>query len=294
MNLMLRWAMIAIVVLNVCAIQAQTVVEDGGVQISREEFAAALAATPPKIQALAATDLGDRLQLINDFLLVRKLAAKADGISSDTPGYWELQFQILGAKRQFAYNLEVAQVEFPNPEALAREYYATQKDKYATKPETRASSHILLASRPGLPREGVRAEAQVLLDQLREGGDFEAMVQQYSDDPGTKARSGSFDRWIKFGEKGITPPYSEALFEIESIGGYSKITDSEFGIHIIRLDGIREAGYYEYDEVRSNIYADIAAEFRSLAAKSINAKYNITDDAFIDGDAMEELFAPYK
>jgi parvulin-like peptidyl-prolyl isomerase len=286
--------MLSFALFHTYAVQSQTVVEDEGVQISREEFAAALAETPSKIQALAATDLGDRLQFINDLLLVRKLAAKADGISPDTPGYWDLQFQILGAKRQFAYNLEVAQVEFPDPEKLAQEYYATQKDKYASKPETRASSHILLASRPGLPREGVRAEAQALLDQLREGTDFEAMVSEHSDDPGSKARDGSFNRWIKFGEKAVTPPYSEALFEIDSLGGYSEITDSEFGIHIIRLDGIREGGYYSYEEVRNAIYSDIAGEFRSLAAKSINAKYNITDDAFIDGDAVEELFAPYK
>jgi parvulin-like peptidyl-prolyl isomerase len=99
---------------------------------------------------------------------------------------------------------------------------------------------------------------------------------------------------VTFGDSTITPPYSEALFEIDEIGGYSEITDSQFGIHIIRLDAIEEGGYYSYEEVRPAIIKDIQAELRSLVSREIRARYHLTDDAFIDGDAMEKLFEPYK
>ncbi len=276
------------------AVAAEVVVADGEVTITRDEFEAALASAPSKIQALGATDVGDRLEFISGLVEVRKLAAVADTLTSESPGYWDLFFELLAVKRQFAYDQEVRKIDFPNPENLAREYYKTQKDKYATKPELRGSSHILLASPPGLPREEVRARAQELLDQLRAGADFTDYVDQYSDDKGTKARDGALAKQIRFGDPSITPPYSEALFSIEAIGEYAEITDSQFGIHIIRLDSIEEGGYYEYDEVRSAIYSDISAEFRSLASRTISRKYGISDDAFIDGPAMEELFEPYK
>ena len=183
-------------------------------------------------------------------LQIRKLAAKADTLSSDTPRYWQLQFEILALKRNFIFEMEQATVELPDAEKLAQEYYETQKDKYATKPETRASSHILLASPPGLPRDEVRAKAQGILSDLQSGASFEELVEEHSQDPGSKRRGGSFNRWVRFGEKGVTPPYTEALFEIEAVGGYSGVVDSQFGVHIIRLDCIREGGFYTFDEVK--------------------------------------------
>ena len=101
------------------------------------------------------------------------------------------------------------------------------------------------------------------------------------------------DRWIRFGDPGITPPYSEALFDIDEIGGYSEVTDSQFGLHIIRLDGIRESSYKSFEEVRNDIMRDLVSEQRKLAAKAVNERYFLSDEAFIDGDAMDELFEPY-
>lgn len=270
------------------------VIRDGDVSISYDEMAASLELIPDAMRTAAANDVGERFELINNMLQVRKLAAKADALTPDVPRYWALQFEILAIKRNFVYELEQSEITLPDPHALAREYYETQKDKYATRPELRASSHILLPSPPGLPREELREKAQGLIDELRNGADFEAMVEEYSGDPGSKARGGSLNTWMRFGDPQFTPPYSEALFAIDEVGGYSEVTDSQFGIHIIRLDGIKEGGYYEFEEVQQKIYQDILQEYRKLVAMEISAKYNITDDAFIDGDAMEELFAPYK
>jgi parvulin-like peptidyl-prolyl isomerase len=270
------------------------VVRDDGVAISRAEFEAALSGMPEKVRQRAAQDLGDRLELISGMLESRKLAAKAEQLTPEDEGYWDLHFKLIAAKQTFMFQRDLDAIRVPNAEALAQEWYRTQKDKYAKVPETRASSHILFASPPGLPRDELRKTANAVLDQLRAGADFGDMVAAYSEDPGSKARNGSLDQWIRLGERSITPPYSGALFDIAEVGGYSEVTDSQFGLHIIRLDGIREAGYKEYEEVRSDIFNDILAEFRRLAAAEVRSRYRITDDAFIDGAAMEALFAPYK
>ncbi|MEM1190628.1 MAG: peptidylprolyl isomerase [Pseudomonadota bacterium] len=271
----------------------QTVVSDGGVSITRDEFEQILRTAAPKAVARSTVDMGDRLELINAILSTRRIAAEADKITVEDEGYWDLHFALVAAKRDFVLQKFMESLEIPDLEPLAREYYDTQRDKYALVPEKRASSHILLASRPGLDREAVRAEAATILAELEAGADWDAMVAEHSDDAGSRARNGSLNRWVTYGDPGITPPYTEALFEIDETGGYSRVTDSQFGIHIIRLDGIEESYYRPYEEVRGAILGDVEKEFRQRAARVNRARYNFTDDIFIDGEAMEELFAPY-
>jgi len=249
---------------------------------------------PDGILKRAAADTGERFELINQLITSRKLAAKADSLTEGDEGYWDLQFKLLSVRENYAYEKEFGEYEVPPLDELARERYETQKDKYAKVPERRASSHILFRCPPGCDREPFREKARKVLDELQAGASFEELVAEYSEDPGSKRRDGSLDRWLKFGDPGITPPYTEALFEIDEVGGYSKIVDSQFGLHIIRLDGVKAAGYLPYKDVANEIKSDLVKEFRKLAATEVRSRYMITDDAYIDGDAMEKLFAPHK
>ncbi|MFK7831537.1 MAG: peptidylprolyl isomerase [Congregibacter sp.] len=270
------------------------VVEHQGVSMTYGEFEAILNSSPEKIKRLAAMDLGDRFELINSLMVVRKLAAEAEKLGPEDDGYWNLYWEILGAKENFIFQRMMAQVELPETVELAREYYTTRKDYYALVPEERASSHILLASRPGLDRVEIRQKAQEILDQLRAGAEWSASVAEHSDDPGSASRDGAISRSIALGDASISPPFSGALFDIAEIGEYSDVTDTQFGVHIIRLDGITPPYYREFEEVRDKIVSDILSERRTLASKEIRAKYHLDDDAFIDGAAMEELFEQYK
>jgi len=182
--------------------------------------------------------------------------------------------------------------EAENPLPLAREYYETKKDQYALIPEKRSSSHILLASPVGRDRKELREKAQEFLSELEAGADWQEYVTEYSDDPGSKQRGGQISRSISMGDPAITPPYSAALFQIDEVGGL-RIAESQFGIHIIRLDGIETKSYRGFAEVAAKIMADIEAERETLAIKAIRARFSISDDAYIDGDAMDKAFAPY-
>ena len=153
---------------------AEVVIADGGVEITRAEFEAILATSPEKLKRRAASDLGDRFELITQLVASRKLAQKADQLEPGEEGYWELQFKLVNMKQEFMFQRLVAAVEEPDFEALARERYTTQKDKYARYPETRASSHILFRSPPGNDRSALRKQAEEVLAELRSGADFEA------------------------------------------------------------------------------------------------------------------------
>ena len=286
-----------ILALGACsAAFAQNVVEDGGFGLSYDELEYIVQQWTPQMQQSAADDVGDRLELLNVALANKKLAREAEKLSpdADSEAYWQYVFMIRGAQRNFILGEVAKNLEVPDMTVLAEERYQTQKEKYALVPEHRTSSHILFACAPGAcSRVEAKAKAQVVLDKLRAGADFAEMVHEYSGDPGTRAKDGKFDKWMFLGEQGVTPRYSGGLFEIEEVGQYSDLVSTEFGVHIIRLDGIEEPYFKPYEEVKGAIIADLELEYRKLAMKDYLRDFNITDDAFIDGDAMEKIFSPY-
>ena len=275
---------------------AQNVVEDGGVGLSYEELEKIVEQWTPQMQKSAAEDVGDRLELLNVALTNKKIAQETEKLSpeADPKTYWEYVFMLRGAQRKFVIDQFVKSIQVPDMTALAEERYETEKEKFALVPEKRISSHILFSCPPGVcSRAEVMEKAQVVLDQLRAGADFAEMVQTYSEDPGTKAKGGKFDKWMHLGEVGVTPRYSEGLFAIKEKGQYSDLVNSQFGVHIIRLDDVEEEHFLPYADVKDAIIAELEMEYRKLAVKDWVGSFAISDNAYINGEAMEKIFSRY-
>ena len=275
----------------------EPVVRDGGVSIGRAELEQIISRWSVEMRQAAADDYGDRLELLNMALMSKKLAAMADAMTLEEHGeaFWNLHFQIQGRKRQAVIDQFLAKLDIPDMTELARERYTTEKDRFARVPEQRLTSHILFLCPPGqCDRSEVRPVANDVLEQLRAGADFEVMVAEHSQDPGSKDQGGRYDTWFSLGQNGVEPRYTGGAFDIEEIGGYSGLVETVFGIHIIRLDDIREEHYKTYDEVRDTIIATLTSEFRRQAAQEFETSLAISEDAYINGPALDELLAPYK
>jgi peptidyl-prolyl cis-trans isomerase C len=277
-------------------LRAQNVIEDAGVGMSRQELEQWVTFWTPQMKKAAAIDRGDRIELLNMALAGKKIAMEAESMDpdADPEAYWKMRFSIRNVQRSYVTQQYMDNLEIPDMAGVAQERYTTEKDKYAFVPEVRSSSHILLSCQAGsCDVLATKAKAQEALDELRAGADFEAMAAQLSDDPGSKNKGGKFDRWIRLGEPEVSPPYVGALFEIDEIGGYSEVTRTQFGFHIIRLDGIQESYYKPFEEVRDSIIATLRHEYKTLAAKEFDAGYRLTDQAKLDDKALNEIFAPY-
>jgi len=283
-------------VLMLCVQQsatAQVVVQDGDVSLSYDEFAYIVSQMTPEMKQAAATDRGDRLEMVNMVLSIKKLAAEADKIPPGSEDYWRLSTRLMNEKRKFTLEAYEKNLQIPDMSALAAERYQTHKEDYALVPERRTSSHILFACPPGkCSREDAKVKAQKVLDELRAGADFGEMVQAHSGDPGTKTKEGKFDRWMAKGETGVAGPYSEGLFTIEGVGDYSELVNTQFGVHIIRLDGIQEQHFLPYEEVKEKIVAELRTEYRRTSIKDYTSKYNMTENVVIDDAAVEKIFTP--
>ena len=275
---------------------SQPAIVDDEVVMSRAEVEQVVKNWPPEMQRAAANDEGDRLEMLNQSLANKKIALEAAKLSPDTDPdtYWEYFFLIQQVQSKFVFDQFMDSLEVPDMAALAQERYATEKDKYALVKEKRLSSHILFACPPGCPREPLRPIAREVLDKLDAGADFAEMVAQYSQDPGNKDKGGKLELWMGKGEPNIASPYLGGLFAIEEVGGYSTVVDTQFGLHIIRLDDIQPAYYKEWPEVKDEIIQRLEADYRKLAAKEFKQRFLMSEDVRIDGPAMEEIFAPYK
>ena len=124
--------------------------------------------------------------------------------------------------------------------------------------------HILLLFPPDATqaqRDSVRALAEDLRQRAVGGADFAALATEWSGDPGSAQRGGDLDYF----PRGImVAPFEEAAFSTPP-GQVSDIVESQFGLHIIRVEDIRSPSL---DEIREELRASLRQE-RVMQAESI-------------------------
>ena len=97
-----------------------------------------------------------------------------------------------------------------------------------------------------------RARAEEILAKVKAGSDFAALADQYTEDPGNKdlgsgKGQGGFYDWRDRG--GYVREFSDAAWALEA-GQTSQIVETQFGYHIIKLEGKRVEGGKELVKVR--------------------------------------------
>ena len=276
---------------------AQNVIEDQGVGMSMQELEVLVKHWPPNMQQAAAGDAGDRIELLSMALANKKIAKEFQQVTpqEDPERYWENQLIVRNLQRKLFVNNYMEDLQIPDMTALARERYRAAPEKYAMVPEQRKSSHILLrCTPPDCDRTAKLELANQILAELEAGASFEALAEQYSEDPGSKNKGGRFDRWLQKDSQKVDPYYLQGVFGIDAEGGHSGVVPSNFGFHIIRLDEVKEEHIQPFEEVEQKILDDLTLEYKRLAAKEFDARYNLTEKAYIDQAAMDKLFSQYK
>ena len=151
---------------------------------------------------------------------------------------------------------------FEPSEAEIAETYEQTSERYK-QAETRRASHILFsvpADADDEKRAEIKAQAEEVLAQAQDGGDFAELAKEHSGDPGSKEKGGDLGV-VTRGQ--MVPPFEEAVFAMTQDEIRGPI-ETRFGYHIIRLTELSEERQKTLDEARE----DVVAEARRLQAEN--------------------------
>lgn len=297
MNRFLCAAVLLVASISCASSADEVILRDGEVEMTRDELDYIVRNWTPEMQAAAANNPGDRLELLSLALASKKMALEADKLGPDAGDlYWKKEMMARTVKRDFIVEQYMRSVEVPDMTAVARERYLARTKYYGGMPEQRLSSHILVKCdrKAGcLPAEAEQ-KAERILAKLEAGAAFEDLAREYSDDKRSGAAGGRYDRWLTRNNKEVAPEYTKAVFELEKPGDHTGVYPSRFGYHIIRLDKVKPERIRSFEESKGPIIAELEQDYRKLSAQSFDARYRISEDARISGPAMDALFAPYR
>jgi len=133
---------------------------------------------------------------------------------------------------------DIEEQEVADDETL-RSLYDEDKELF-TNPEQRSAQHILVEE---------RELAENLLEEIQQGADFSELARIHSIDTSTKDSGGDlgyFERDI------MVPEFDKVVFEM-GIGELSKVVETDFGFHIIKLTEIQPENIKSFEESREQL-----------------------------------------
>jgi peptidyl-prolyl cis-trans isomerase D len=136
-----------------------------------------------------------------------------------------------------------------------QERYERDKAIYVT-PETRRGRHILIAVDDTTNDAKAAALAKDLHGQIKGGADFAALAKQHSKDSASATKGGELD-WA--GRDVYVKEFADKLFAMQQ-GEVSEPVKTQFGYHILKLEGVRAQAGRSFEQVRTEMAAALRNE----------------------------------
>jgi len=287
---LLRFAMAAMFAFSTMGSHASgtVLIEGGGVSINTQEVQAEMQRMPEAVRERFLSEPDQLRELVQTLHLRKVLAAQAQ--TSGLAQSPETAYKLATARESIlaeAYVDRIAESATPAPAAIDKRIqsiYKAEPERFRTPTETHAR-HILIKGKDA----DARAQAEKLLQELRNGADFEALAREHSADPGSAAKGGD----LGFFPKGkMVPAFDAALDALDKPGSLSPVVESEFGLHIIRLEARKPGSLRSFDEVKEQLRAETVAKLQQDARKKEVER--VRNEAKGDAGAMDAFIAEQK
>lgn len=149
------------------------------------------------------------------------------------------------------------------------------------------ASHILFkwTDESDAAKATARKKAQGILNQLRNGGDFEQLARENSEDG--SAQIGGDLGW--FGPGKMVKPFEEAVFGATRKGRINRIIESQFGYHIITVTETLNKNRYAIASVEREITASDDTRNKAFRTADYFASTSKDYDVFISNAERDSL-----
>ena len=228
----------------------QTVVaqaaDEAGIEVSAEEVEAEIA----ELRSVFDSDEAFRIRL------------ESEGFTEDS---FRLHIERMIAAQRYLDRIR-QQASDVNDAELQR-YYHDNEDRL-TFPEQVRVRHILLTWKLlGTldDRAAIREQMEPILARARRGEDFAELAREFTNDAATRNAGGD----TGFFHRGqMTPAFEEVAFQLTP-GEISDPVETPYGVHIIRLEGRRDAYLLPFSEVREKLREHVRNE---RSKQAVNAE----------------------
>ncbi|MDH5611755.1 MAG: SurA N-terminal domain-containing protein [Gammaproteobacteria bacterium] len=142
--------------------------------------------------------------------------------------------------------------------------------------EQRKAKHILLKT--DIDEAAARTQIIDIKKQLAEGASFDDLARQYSQDVGSAKQGGDLG-WIEPGQ--MVNTFEDALYAMK-VGEVSDIVESQFGLHLIKLEKIQSEPAQSLQEKRAELEKTyqqevISNKFYELSERMATTAYENSD-----------------
>lgn len=240
-----------------CAIAADPVLaETANVQVTTVDVIGDALRIPFEARQANLSKPESVLQLANNLVIRRELALKAEaaGVAGDPAIVAALRI----ARDKVLSDAWIARIDAaakPSTEVvdrLAMANYKSNSTRFEAPAETTARHILIKAETPD-----AKAKAEAILAQLKAGADFATVAREKSEDPGSAANGGALG---SFPKGTMVAPFETAMDQLKTPGDLSGLVETQFGYHIIKLEGRRPAGVRPYDEVKVVLRREVEAK----------------------------------
>lgn len=216
-------------------------------KITLSEFNKELDKIPMNMKMMVASESGKKTFL--DRLIIKKLLLK-EAEKANVEQDKDFQNKLAEIKEQLVIESLLKKKLTSNANLTdenLQKFYDANKEKFRKEREIN-TRHILLKS---------DEEARQVREKIVAGEDFIELAKRYSIDPNAKVTGGE----VGFHPKGtLLPEYEAAAFKLTKVGQMSPITKTQFGYHIIRLEGVKPPQYVPFAEVKDFIKQQLMQE----------------------------------
>jgi peptidyl-prolyl cis-trans isomerase C len=235
-----------------------------GITITADEFKARLDEQSPFIRARYAS-LERKKEFLDNLVRFEVLAREAEkqGLRNDPDV--QMTMKKIMVQKLVQKNFQETDGAKDIPEAELTKYYEEHRAEYFRPKRVRLSA-IVLNAPEGSPERAKKAQvakaalAKLKAEEKKNTLAFAQLVQQYSEDPVSKAAAGDLQFKSKDElEKAYSKAVADAAFALGS-GETSGVVDGPQGFYILKLTGQQEEMNRDFEQVKAQIANKLARE----------------------------------